>query len=326
MKKVIFFVVMAICVATTSAYAQVVNVENFAECKAYLNENPADTVFGKDSKGTDFAVYRTADGKIHRDTVKVVTVVKTDTVVIGTPKEVLAAVNSKAVNNLVNEKLIDKDGNRDAYVVQSSELANYQQQIGQSTKFDGNIPVGKAANKFGWGFGPYVGVGYSDSFKPLFGVEAAYTRRWWEAELQLGGSSREYTANSVNEGSYMTFRSSFKAGPSFCIGHYDTSRFSVLGGVTLETYKTDSKVDADGSYLRSSGSSLQGAVALEYAYRFFGTGNEMAVTLEYDFRSNVVQNANKEGNGTVSMTVAYRFGIARQKADYGKLPKGGANY
>jgi hypothetical protein len=317
MKKFFFFVIVAIC-TITSAYAQVVNAYNDDECRAYLRNHPNDTIWSQDGK---IAVYKAADG-YHRDSVKVVSIVKVDTIFVGTSPEVLATVNAKAVNNLVNEGLIGKDGNRDAYIAQSEELANYQQQIGQSTPHDGKIPTDKAANKFGWGFGPYVGVGYSDSFKPLFGAVAAYIRRWWGAELELGGSSRKYTTNSVNEGSYMTFRSSFKAGPRFCIDHYATNSFSVLGGVTFETYKTDSQVDADGSYLRSSGSSLQGAVALEYAHRFFGTGNEMAITLEYDFRGNVVQNANKEGNNTVSMTVAYRFGIARQKADYGKL----ANY
>jgi hypothetical protein len=326
MKKIFFFVVVAICATAMSAYAQV-SVENFAECKAYLNTHPTDTVFGKDSKGTDFAVYRTADGKIHRDTVKIVSSVKVDTVFMGTPKEVLAAVNTKAVNNLVNEKLIDKDGDRDGYIVQSSELATYQQNTGQSTEFNGSIPVGKWVNKFGWSVGIYGGVGYSDSFKPLFGGEFAYTRRWWEAYLRFGGSSREYTANSETEGSYTTFMSSFMAGPSICLGHYATTRISLVAGVNVETYKTDSRIDANGRYLRSSGSSIQGAVALEYAYRIFGTARELFIALEYDVRGNVVQNASMERANTLSVRVGARFGVFRQGADYGKLPKGVvANY
>ncbi len=322
MKKIFSFVVAAICAITFSANAQVINVEKFAECKKYLDANPNDTILGKDSKGINFAVYKAQDGKIHRDTVKTVTVVKTDTVFVGTPKEVLAAVNAKAINNLVNESLIDKDGNRDAYIAQSSELANYQQNTGQSTEFDGNIPVGKAANKFGWAVEAFAGVGYENSFKPMAGVGAVYTRRWWEADLRLGMSSREYTSNAENEGSYMTFMSSFMAGPGVSFGYYDTNKISLLGGVNFETYRTDSKIDSDGSYLRSAGSSIQGAVELKYRHRFFSSGNAMSFSLGYSFRGNVIQNTNKVSADFVYATIAFELGIARQKANYGKL----ANY
>jgi hypothetical protein len=58
-------------------------------------------------------------------------------------------------------------------------LANYQQEVGQSTKFDGNIPVGKASNKFGWSVEAFAGVGYENSVKPLAGLGFVYTRRLW---------------------------------------------------------------------------------------------------------------------------------------------------
>jgi hypothetical protein len=320
MKKIISFVVMAICLAM-SASAQVVNVENFAECKAYLNNHPTDTVFGKDSKGTDFAVYRTADGKIHRDAVKVVTVVKTDTVFIGPSPEVLASVNDKAVNNLLNEKVVDKDGDRDAFLGFSPDLYRYQIEHGMPEEDAGKIHQGPAANKFGGAIEAFAGAGYENSFKPFAGLGLVYTRRLWEVALRVGMSSRNHTPNSENEGSYMTFMSSFMAGPGISFGHYATEKISILGGVNFESYKTDSKINAEGSRFKSWGSSLQGAVELKYRHRFFRTGNAMSFSLGYVFRGNVVQNSEDISANYAYMTMAFELGIARQKANYDKLPK-----
>ena len=165
-----------------------------------------------------------------------------------------------------------------------------------------------------------AGIGYRYATEgistPVLNLGVSHSQSWYRIALmgQLAMNEyNKYAQDGLKHQKYATYGTKLHVGlKPFKLDRFDQHRLYVTGGLLWEWYKTGSE------NFSSWGNRFDPSVGLEYSYRWFATGNEIAFGVEYINSGSVVQNSQEIKIHQVQATVKFYFGLFRHKTNLSK--------
>jgi hypothetical protein len=165
-----------------------------------------------------------------------------------------------------------------------------------------------------------AGIGYRYATEgistPVLNLGVSHSQSWYRIALmgQLAMNEyNKYAQDGLKHQKYATYGTKLHFGlKPFKLDKFDQHRLYVTGGLLWEWYKTGSE------NFSSWGNRFDPSVGLEYSYRWFATGNEIAFGVEYINSGSVVQNSQEIKIHQVQATVKFYFGLFRHKTNLSK--------
>ena len=167
-----------------------------------------------------------------------------------------------------------------------------------------------------------AGVGYRFATEgegvstPVLNLGVSHSQSWYRIALMGQLAMNEYNKHAqdgLKHQKYATYGTKLHIGlKPFKMDKFDQHRLYVTGGLLWEWYKTGSE------NFSSWGNRFDPSVGLEYSYRWFATGNEIAFGVEYINSGSVVQNSQEIKIHQIQATVKFFFGLFRHKTNLNK--------
>ncbi|MBE6462669.1 MAG: hypothetical protein E7005_02790 [Alphaproteobacteria bacterium] len=165
-----------------------------------------------------------------------------------------------------------------------------------------------------------AGIGYRYATEgistPVLNLGVSHSQSWYRIALMGQLAMNEYNKfaqDGLKHQKYATYGTKLHVGlKPFKLDRFDQHRLYITGGLLWEWYKTGSE------NFSSWGNRFDPSVGLEYSYRWFATGNEIAFGVEYINSGSVVQNSQEIKIHQVQATVKFYFGLFRHKTNLSK--------
>jgi hypothetical protein len=219
----------------------------------------------------------------------------------------------KQLKTRVVESLYD-DRFRDTYYAKVDGLSGVSDDDADAGKI-----VLKAADKYGWDLNIYAGCQVSSELvSPIAGIGVRFSQPWWTVGVNVEYGWSKFTEHAVNAGKrYNTYRTELVLGcRPVKLDQFDQHRLMPFAGVGFEYYGTDSAPVIDGNYqtyITSWGNYLYPTAGLRYEYRFFATGNSLAVDVAWRYHRGIVRDASPITNSSFCVKLSFNLGLYKNK-------------
>jgi hypothetical protein len=322
MKKTIFAIIMMVVALATSlsANAQVnvkgiqINTSEMSDSAviAHFVANPTDTlrVLVKSETEGEVVKYFVKKYYMTSDTKSIVKDNETilDGFVVNSDSATIAKIDDISERAKLNVNL------NNCFNYKKMDVESYEVTLGDSTYM---VPR-KFALKDGASL--VAGIGYRYATEgvstPVLNLGVSHTQSWYRIALMAQLAMNEYNKyaqDGLKLKKYATYGTKLHVGlKPFKLDKFDQHRLYITGGLLWEWYKTGSE------NFSSWGNRFDPSVGLEYSYRWFATGNEIAFGVEYINSGSVVQNSQEIKIHQVQATVKFYFGLFRHKTNLSK--------
>ena len=222
----------------------------------------------------------------------------------------------KQLDTRVVESLYD-DRFRDTYYAYVDGLKG----VSDDDKDAGKIVL-KSADKYGWDLGVYAGCQVSPELvSPITGVGVRFSQPYWSVGLNAEYGWSKFTEYALNAGErYNTYRTELILGVRpVKIDVFDQHRLIAFAGLGFEYYGTNSAPVIEGNYetfITSWGNYLYPTAGIRYEYRFFATGNSLAVDFGWRYHRGIIRDANPITNSSFYGRVSFNIGLYKNKEKY----------
>ncbi len=216
--------------------------------------------------------------------------------------------DTRVVESLYNDRF------RDTYYAYVDGLKG----VSDDDKDAGKI-VQKAADPYGWDLSGYIGCQVSSELvSPIAGIGVRFSQPYWTVGVNVEYGWSKFTEHAVNAGKrYNTCRTELVLGcRPFKLDQFDQHRLMPFAGVGFEYYGTDSAPVIDGNYqtyITSWGNYLYPTAGLRYEYRFFATGNSLAVDVGWRYHSGIVLNESPITSSSLYVRTSFNFGLYKNR-------------